>query len=203
MALAAIGAPSAPPAGRRGTLLVGTMLAIAAGTMLIGGLLAAYFQAREAVLAGGGDWGLPVTDMPNMALAVTYISLLLASFTAQWAVSAIKVAERQQTYVAIGATMLLGIAFVNGLAFCYTQLGLVAGESTYANVVYAVSGTHLVLVIAALVLFLVMGFRVLGGQFGPGNAEFVTSAVAVWHFVVAAGAVVYWCLWFLMGGPSS
>ena len=47
-----------------------------------------------------------------------------------------------------------------------------------------------------------LGERVLGGQFGPANAEFVVSAVAFLHFTVAAGAAVYWCLWFLPGGPS-
>jgi heme/copper-type cytochrome/quinol oxidase subunit 3 len=195
--------PASPAPARRGVLLTGTMLVIVAGTMLIGGLIAAYFEAREAVVAGGGDWAPEAPELPNVALAVTYVALLLSSFTAQWAVSAIKVGERRQTYVAVGVTMLLGLAFVNGLSFCYTQLGLAAGESTYANLVYAVSGTHLLLVIGALVLFVVMGFRVLGGQFGAGNAEFVVSAVAIWHFVVAAGAVVYWCLWFLAGGPSS
>jgi heme/copper-type cytochrome/quinol oxidase subunit 3 len=198
---APISVPAAPPV-RPGTLLTGTYLAIAAGTMLIGGLLAAYFATREAVVAGGGTWGLVAGDLPNGALAVSYGSLLLASFTAQWAVSAIKVGERRQTYVAIGVTMVLGVAFVNGLTFCYTQLKFVAGESAYANVVYAVSGTHLVLVVAAMVLFVVMGFRVLGGQLGSGNVEFVTSTVVVWHFVVAAGAVVWWCLWFLTGGPG-
>jgi len=203
MAVAVKGPLPAAPEPRRSVLLTGTFLAIAAGTMLVGGLLAAYFAAREAVLAGGGEWGLEAGDMPNSALGVTYMALLLSSFTAQWAVWAIKVGERRQTYVAVGVTMLLGLAFVNGLSFCYTQLGFEAGESTYANVVYAASGTHLVLVVAALVLFLTMGFRVLGGQFGPGNAGFVTSAVSVWHFVVAAGGVVYWCLWFLTGGPSS
>jgi cytochrome c oxidase subunit 3 len=140
--------------------------------------------------------------MPNSALAVTYGALLLSAFTAQWAHAAIKVGERRQTYVAVGVTMLLGVAFINGLTFCYTQLGQVAGASSYANVVYAVSGTHLLLVVAALVLFVVMGFRVLGGQFGSGNVEFVTSAVAVWHFVVVAGFAVWWCLWFLTGGPG-
>ena len=36
---------------------------------------------------------------------------------------------------------------------------------------------------------------------GADLRMFVVAAAAFWHFVVAAGAVVYWCLWFLMGGP--
>jgi heme/copper-type cytochrome/quinol oxidase subunit 3 len=182
-------------------VLVGTLLAVAAGTTLMGGLLGAYFAAREAVTSTGGEWAAEVGDLPNVALAVTYLALLLSGFTVQWVVSAVKVAERRQASAAIGATLLLGFAFVNGLSFCYTQLGLQAGEDTYANVVYAVTGTHLFLVLAAIVYLVVTGFRVLGGQFGPGNAEQVVSAAAFWHFTVAAGAVVYWCLWFLEGGP--
>jgi heme/copper-type cytochrome/quinol oxidase subunit 3 len=193
--------PAAPPA-RRGTTLTGAILAIVAGTMLMAGLLAAYFATRNATRASGGTWGLASPAMPNAALAVTYGALFLSSFTAQWAVSAIKVGERRQTYVAIGTTMLLGVAFVNGLTFCYTQLKLTAGKSAYADMAYVVSGTHVVLVLAALVLFLVMGFRVLGGQPGAANAELVMGSVAVWHFVVFAGVAVWWCLWFLQGGPG-
>jgi heme/copper-type cytochrome/quinol oxidase subunit 3 len=205
MALTARAAPlpatTGPPA-RRGTTLTGAVLVVVAGTMLMGGLLAAYFAARNAAHASGGKWGLASPDMPNAALAVTYGALFLSSFTAQWAVSAIKVGERRQTYVAIGTTMLLGVAFVNGLTFCYTQLKLVAGKNVYANLVYAVSGTHLLLVVAALVLFVVVGFRVLGGQQGTTDPELVVAAVTVWHFVVFAGVAVWWCLWFLTGGPG-
>ena len=54
-----------------------------------------------------------------------------------------------------------------------------------------------------LLMFVVMGFRVFGGQFHARNAEFVASAAAFWHFMVAAGVVIWWCLWFLAGGPTS
>jgi heme/copper-type cytochrome/quinol oxidase subunit 3 len=192
----------APPAHRRGTSMTGAILAIAAGAMLMAGLLASYFAARNAVLNGKGTWGLPRGTMPNSALAVTYGALFLSSFTAQWAVSAIKDGERRHVYVAVGTTILLGVAFVNGLTFSYTQLGLVAGKSAYADYVYAVSGTHLALVLAGLLVMVITGFRVLGGQPGPNNRELVASSVALWHFVVFAGVVVWWCLFFLTGGPG-
>ena len=195
----------APPAvpQRRNVVLVGTVLAIVAGTSLIGGLLATYFSVRNATLEAGGTWAPEAGLLPNAALAVTYGSLFFSSFTAQWAVSAIKVSERRHAYVAVGLTLLLAAAFINGLSFCWTQLGLVAGSDAYADLVYAVSGVHLLLVIAAIATFVVLGFRVLGGQFNARNVEFVASAVAFWHFAVAAGVAVWWCLWFLAGGPTS
>jgi hypothetical protein len=61
--------------------------------------------------------------------------------------------------------------------------------------------THVLVVVAAHVLFLVLGFRALGGQFSARNREFVDCAAAFWHFAVAAGAVIWATIWFLEGGP--
>jgi heme/copper-type cytochrome/quinol oxidase subunit 3 len=193
--------PAAPPA-RRNVAIVGTGFAIAAGVMLIGGLLASYFGARQEVFHAGKTWvDIKKTPLPNVALAVTYASLLLSSFTVQWVVSAVKLNDRRQAYVAIGLTLLLAGAFINGLTFCWGQAGLKAGGGGFADHMYALTVTHLLLVIAAIVLLIVMGFRVIGGQFGPRNSEFVISAALFWHFTVVAGAAVWWCVWFLNTVP--
>lgn len=200
--MTALALPPAAPPERRNVALVGTCFAIAAGAMLIGGLLASYFGARQAAVHAHQTWlNTKKTPLPNVALAVTYGSLLMSSFTAQWAVSAIKVNDRRQSYVAMGLTLLLAAAFINGLSFCWGQTALKAGGGGYADHMYALTVTHLLLVVAAIVLFVVMGFRVLGGQFGPRNSEFVASAAAFWHFTVIAGAVVWWCVWFLVAVP--
>jgi heme/copper-type cytochrome/quinol oxidase subunit 3 len=201
VSVAALPAPPLPE--RRNVMLVGTMLVITAGITLFGGLLAAYFATRNATVDAGGTWGPARDALPNAALAVTYSALLLSSFTAQWAVSAIKVNERRQAYVAVGVTLMLGAAFVNGLTFCWTQLHLGAGSDAYGTYVWTISALHLIVVLSAMVFFLVMGFRVFGGQFHARNSEFVASAAAYWHFAVFAGAAVWWCLWFLAGGPAS
>lgn len=193
--------PPAPPA-RRNVVLVGTCFAIAAGAMLIVGLVAGYFQARQLAVQANQTWiDTKKTPLPNVALAVTYLSLLMSSFTCQWAVSAIKQNDRRQSYMAVGITLLLAAAFVNGLSFSWGQAHLKAGGGGYADHMYALTVTHLLLVLAAVVLLLVMGFRVLGGQFGPRNAEFVQSAALFWHFTVLAGAVVWWVSWFLVAVP--
>jgi heme/copper-type cytochrome/quinol oxidase subunit 3 len=192
--------PAAPPP-RRHVALVGTTFAVGAAAMLLGGLLASYFGARQTVHDGGRIWVDPTT-LPNVPLAMAYVSLFMSSFTAHWAVAAIKVNERRQSYVAMALTLLLAAAFINGLSFCWAELGAKAGDGAFADHMYAVTVVHLVLVIAAIVYFGVMAFRALGGQFGPSNTELVLSAAAFWHFVVVAGVVVWWCIWFLEGGPS-
>lgn len=200
--MTALALPPAAPAPRRNVALVGTMFAIAAGAMLMGTLLAAYFGARQAVQHNGGTWVPDTVTLPNVALAVTYVALLMSSFTAQWAVSAIKADDRRQANVAVALTLLLAAAFINGLTFCWGQIGVAAGDGAFADRMYAVTAVHLLLVIAAIVLLVITAFRVIGGQFGPHNAEFVAGAAAFWHFVVLAGVAVWWCLWFLEGGPG-
>ncbi len=59
----------------------------------------------------------------------------------------------------------------------------------------------MLVVIAAHVGFVVMGFRALGGQFSPRHREFVVAAAAFWHFAAAMGLIIWYCIWFLEGGP--
>lgn len=200
--MTALALPPAAPAPRRNVALVGTLFAIAAGVMLMGGLLASYFGARQVTQAAGKAWLPDGATLSNVALAVTYVSLLMSSFTAQWAVSAIKMDDRRQGYVAIGLTLLLAAAFINGLTFCWAQLGVGAGDGAFGDHMYVVTAVHLLLVVAAIIYLVVMAFRVLGGQFGPRNSEFVAAAVAFWHFAVLAGVAVWWSIWFLEGGPG-
>ena len=188
---------------RRGNLtMVGTFLAIAAGTMLVGGLLGSWLAARDAALTAGSPWLREGVAIPNLAVAVTYLTLLMSSFTAQWAVYAAEQDDRKNLYVALGITLVLGVAFVNGLSFVFDQLGLEAGRTDVATHTYAVTVTHLLLVIAAHVLFVVMGFRALTGQVSARRRELVAAAAAFWHFTVLAGAAVYLVVFFFEGAPA-
>jgi cytochrome c oxidase subunit III len=193
--------PPAPTDRRPNVLIVATILAIAAGVMFFGALLGVYDSARQAVQDAGEAWPPETITLPNVALLVTYVTLLMSSVTAQWSVAAIRMGDRRQMYLAIGTTLLLGVGFLNGLSFCWSQLGLAAGQDTFSTTVWAVTGAHAVAVIAAVVVFAVMGFRALGGQFSPRNREFVAAAAAFWHFVTAVGVVIWMFIWFLEGGP--
>jgi cytochrome c oxidase subunit 3 len=191
-----------PVPGRRNVLLVGALIACAAGTALIGSLLGGYFNARDLVKGAGDAWPPDDVALPNVALFVTYIGLVLSGFTAVWAHAAIKMDDRRQAYLAIASTVGLGLLFINGMTFCWGRMAMVAGSTPYATHTYAVTVVHALLVIAAIVMWVVVGFRVFGGQFSPRNSEAILAAVVVWHFVVASGVVIWWCLWFLEGGPG-
>lgn len=194
--------PPVPDLGKRRTLLVGTLLAIASGTVLIGALLGGYLHARDLAKVSDRPWPPEGLVLPNVALFVIFIGLVISAFTAHWAYAAIKMDDRRQAYLAVASTIGLGLLFVNGMSFCWTRIGLGAGSSDYATFMYAVSVTHVLIVIAAVVAFVVLGFRVLGGQFSPRNRESIAAAVAFWDFAVVIGLVVWWILWFVEGGPG-
>ena len=191
--------PPPPPPSRRPVLLVGAALAVAAGVMVFAGLLGSYFSAQDA----GDAWPPEEATLANVAILVTYVTLVFSSVTAQWSVAAITAGDRTAMYLAIGVTLLLGLAFLNGLTFVWGQLGVGVGDGPFSTTVYAVTGAHALAVGAAIVTFLVMGFRALGGQFGPGNREFVQVAAMVWHAAVAVGAVIWFFVWFMEGMPRS
>lgn len=193
--------PAPEPPGRGRVVLVGTLLAIAAGVAFFGGLLADYFLARDLAKTAGEAWPPDDVVLPNVPLFVGYLTLLMSSVTAQWSVSALSSRDRRTMYVAVGLTLGLGLAFVNALSFSWSQLGLAAGSGSYADSVYAVTVSHLLVVVVAHVGFLVMGFRALGGQFSPSHRELVAAAAAFWHFTTLIGLVIWYCLWFLEGGP--
>jgi cytochrome c oxidase subunit III len=183
-------------------LVVATFLVIAAGVMLFAGLLGSYGAARHAAMARGEEWLPESVLLPNVPLAVTYLSLVMSSVTAQWSVAAIVTGARNQMYVAVGLTLVLGAAFINGLTFAWQRLGLGAADGDFATWMYALTVTHLVVVVAAMVLFLVLGFRALGGQFSPRDRQFVDCAAAFWHFTVAVGAAIWIAVWFMEGKPA-
>ena len=200
--MTALALPPAAPERRRHVTLVGTFFAIAASAMAMAAVLASYFSARQVTEHAGKAW-LPTTaHIPNVALFVSYITLLMSAATAQWIVSAVKLNDRRQAFVAIGLTMLFAAAFINGLSFSWTQLGVGAGDGGFGDHMYAVTVVHLLFTLVGLAYLAVMGFRALGGHFGARSSEVVVSAVAYWHFVVFAGIAVWWCIWFLEGGPG-
>ncbi|MEA3018648.1 MAG: cytochrome c oxidase subunit [Actinomycetota bacterium] len=189
--------PPVPVPGRRNVLLVGALLAAAAGTALVGALLAGYFNARDVAKAAHHPWPPKGEVMPSVALVVDYLGLLLSAFTAHWTLAAIKIDDRRQAYLAVAATVGFGLLFVNGMTFCWMRLGAGATSSTWATHVYAVTVVHVLIVIVAIAVFVVAGFRVFGGQFSPRHNEPLVAAVVFWDFAVAAGVVIWWFLFFL------
>ncbi len=181
--VAALPAPSQP---RRRELLFGTAFATAGVVALMATLIGYYLAARNA---GGVDWladnTIPLTQ-PNMQA----LTLGMSMVTMQWAVHSIARDDRPHTYLALGVTLLLGMAFVNQSIFLYKQAGVVLDQAE-APLFYAVTGGSLAMVVAGIIYLLVMGFRVLGGQFSSRQPDGIAAAAVLWYASCAVYAVVW------------
>lgn len=182
-----------PPAARRPRVLfVGSALGAAASGLVVLTMLAVYLQVRSDNLAAGltalpDGVVLPLTP-GNMGLT----TLLMSSITVAWAIYALRNGDRTHAYLALGLSLLFGGAFINSTVYLYQQLALPTTDTPIAALLYAVTGTHLVMVVVGIVFLAVMAFQALGGQLTGRDAEGMTAAALYWYAVIA----VYVPIWY-------
>ncbi|MDE0668865.1 MAG: hypothetical protein F4078_04540 [Acidimicrobiia bacterium] len=181
-------------APRRRTLQVGTGFAAAAALMYFGGLLGVYFSERADFLRAnpGQSWIPAGARVELTAPTVMAWTLLLSVVTMQWVVHAAKRDDRRHTLIALIVTAIFGVAVINQTAFQYRQMELtIDGGSLAAPLIYTISGSHLALVIVALVYLFVMAVRTLTSPAPSAHLDGMTAAALLWHVMV----FVYLVIW--------
>ena len=182
-----------PPAPRRPrVLLVGAAYGAVAASLVVATLLAAYLQIRGERAAAGvaalpDGVVLPLTP-GNMGLA----TLAMSAVTMAWLVHSLRHEDRTHAYLALGVTILLGVAFINVTAYLYQQLAMPVTTSGTSGLLYAVTGAHLVMVGGGLLFTAVMGFHALGGQLTGRDAEGMSAAALYWYVTVAVYSAIYY-----------
>jgi heme/copper-type cytochrome/quinol oxidase subunit 3 len=182
--------PSEPPRPR--VLLVGVALASGAATMMVLALIALYLRLRADVLASGETWLPEEANLQLTPGSMGMATLAMAAVTAAWAVYALRNDDRPNAYLALGATVLLGVAFINGAVYGWQQLGLGITDSTQALLIYTITGLHVAMVGVALLFLTVMTFRALGGQLTGRAAEGLSAATLFWYVTIAVYAVIWY-----------
>jgi len=184
----AVHAAPARPVERPRVTAVGSLLASAGVAMYFAGLLGVYLTQRVGV--GRDEWlagvNLPLTT-PNMMI----VTVALSCVPAQWALWAVARNDRANAYVALGLTMLFGVALINSQYWLYQQMDLAIADSVQAVLIYAISGSFIALLVSAMAYLAVVTFRTLGGQYGPHQHDAVTGAVIYWYVMAAIFAVIW------------
>ncbi|MBU6315390.1 MAG: cytochrome c oxidase subunit 3 [Acidobacteria bacterium] len=185
--------PPAPAPEPRRQLLVGTALACAAATALIGGMLALFLRFREAAMnSAEGLWLPKGTNVPLVPANVMLIALLPLCIFAQWAVYSAKRDDRPHTGAALFLVLLLGVALINAQAYIWTTMGLAANGGTYNIMFYAVTGVTTALAIVGVVFSAITAFRYLSGR--DTDREVVAAHALYWYCFSAIFALV----WFVV-----
>ena len=144
-------APPAPPARPR-VLLIGTALGAGGAAMVLLTLIALYARLRSDVISSGEVWLPEGTNLQLTPGGMGMVTLLMSLVTVSWAVWALRRDDRPHAYLAVGVTLLLGIAFVNATAYLYQQLALPLTFSGLGGLFYIVTGAHLVMVVVGYLL---------------------------------------------------
>jgi heme/copper-type cytochrome/quinol oxidase subunit 3 len=190
-----IGAPPVAPPARPRVLLIGTVLTCAGIAMAFAGLLGLYAEERASVIREGGTW-MPksvVIDLTPFNVAFVGLGILLVVL--HWAIYAIDNDDRIRAYLALGLAALLGLAYINSMAFAYTQIGFTVNDPTGVGIlVYAITGLHLAMAGAGVLFIGLMAFRTLGGQYSGRDREGITAALLYWYVTVAVYAVIWFTI---------
>lgn len=184
------------PARRPRVLLFGSALASVASIALLGSVLVVYFSVRADWLASSGEAWLPTgTAIPLSPGNMSMVTLVMSLVTVQWAVWSGGRRDRAHAYLALGLTVVLGIAHVVQLAYLWTQweLPLNGSEVTaQAVLLFTVLGMHVAMVAGALIFLSLMLLRSLGGQFTGRDVEGLSAAALYWYVTVALFSVIWY-----------
>ena len=191
---AALALPPAAPPARPRVLLVGTALAVAGTFMAFAGLFGVYLAQRAAVLADGGTWLPEGTKLPLTPGSIGMATMVLSAVTIWWAVDAVGRNDRPSAYLALGLTIMFGLAVINSTTFLYSQMAL-AVNTKVGLLIYAVTGAHLAMIVAGLVFAAVMTFRTLGGEYHGRDREGLVAAALFWYATIAVYAVIWYAIY--------
>jgi heme/copper-type cytochrome/quinol oxidase subunit 3 len=184
-------------------LLVGTALAGGAIVVAFAALIGIYLRVRHGVITGPPvDEEAPVWFADGQTIPLTPANLAMATMliscvTMQWAVDSVKRDDRRGAFFAMAMTALFGGAVINATSFLYTQSGftLTGGSNSAGLLFYAVTGSHLALIVGALLFALIMTVRTLGGEYGSHDREGIVAASLIWYLTTGIMLVIWYAVY--------
>ena len=178
------------------TALLGMLLFIASEVMFFGGLFATYFNARASVPAG--EWHPPPGGHLDLPLAAVLTAVLVSSsFTMQFGVWAIRRGDTGKLKMWTAITLGLGILFLAGQLYDYSQLGFGIADGVFGTVFYTLTGFHGAHVFGGAVGLTIVLARATRGQFSARNHVAVEAVSMYWHFVDVVWIGVFTTIYLL------
>jgi heme/copper-type cytochrome/quinol oxidase subunit 3 len=159
------------------------LLFIVTETALFVLLLASYFYVRAHSETGWPQAG--AEDPKLLRPAVMTVLLMVSSIPAYLAEHSAKRGNDRRLLLSLGATFLLGAAFLALQAWEYTsELDRMSPhDSAYASLFYTVTSVHGAHVAVGLVLLTWTFAMALAGKFSPERNLGVQNVSLYWHFV--------------------
>ena len=182
--------------------ILGMILFIVSEVMFFAGLFAAYFNVR----LNATQWPPFVNEATfepfqihhEIVLpAILTTILVLSSVTMQLGVSAIRRGDRTAFLRNTGVTLVLGLTFLIGQVYDYTQLGFGITDTAFGSTFYTLTGFHGAHVLGGAIMLSVVLYRGMAGQFSARHHDAVEATSIYWHFVDVVWIALFSTLYLL------
>ena len=181
----------AAPLPRPRTLLVGTVFAIVACGMFFACLFGVYLKERRDTLAAGEEW-LKENQISLVPGGMMMATAAMSVVTIAWAVQAIRNDDRKNAYLALGLTLLFGVANLNQQVFYYNDMELHVGGEVSNLLIYVITGAHVAMLIGAMVFVALGAFRALAGQYTARQSDGIEAASYFWYATMVIYTLIYY-----------
>jgi cytochrome c oxidase subunit 3 len=182
--------------------ILGMILFITSEVMFFSGLFAAYFNVRLNAtqwppFVNEAAFGPFQIHREIVLPAVLTTVLVLSSVTMQLGVSAIRRGDRTAFLRNTGITLVLGLTFLAGQIYDYSQLGFGITDSAFGSTFYTLTGFHGAHVLGGAIMLSVVLYRGMSGQFSAKHHDAVEAASLYWHFVDVVWIALFSTLYLL------
>jgi cytochrome c oxidase subunit 3 len=123
--------------------------------------------------------------------------LVLSSVTMQMGVWAIRRGDRTGFLRNTGITLVLGLIFLIGQIYDYTQLGFGITDTAFGSTFYTLTGFHGAHVLGGAIMLSVVLYRGMAGQFSAKHHDAVEATSIYWHFVDVVWIALFSTLYLL------
>lgn len=179
-------------------------LFLASDCMLFGALIATYmiYRGKTEELAhkgvGTGPFPSDLIDIPFTS--VSAFILLMSSLTMVLALAALQKNDIRGSRIWIAATAILGIAFLGGQYFEFTEFheqGLSMQSSIFGTTFFTLTGFHGLHVSIGVIWLLTLLFVSLRGGLKAKDSMSLEVAGLYWHFVDILWIVIFTLVYLL------
>ena len=176
-------------------ILLGMTLFVASEVMFFGGLFAAYFLLRGTNSPWPPEGSIEASTLLPALLTVL---LVTSSATVHRAVAAARSGRAATASRWLGATIGLGLVFLAGQAYEYSELasdGFTVSTDTFTSAFFTLTGFHGLHVAAGLAMLATVWRRL--GRYTSRRSGPIEAAGYYWHFVDAIWLLVFATLYVL------
>ena len=174
---------------------------IGAECLLFGSLIATYMAYKgdslvgpcphEGVLPTGvaceGILDVPLTSFSTFVLLMSSLAMVLG-------LAAVQRADRTKAWMWLGATAVLGAAFLGFQAYEFTHFwnhGLTLQTNLFGSTFYTLTGFHGAHVFVGVIYMTTLSVMAFRGRLGPEKSLNVEIAGLYWHFVDVVWIVIF------------